>query len=193
MGGSRRGLGLAGTKPCWQMGVDSVAAREETSVAMRHKPMGAFSSATEESTDADHGVENADTTDVQGGASEPSTGAMDVLRRWGWLLVSGHLMAWLPFAWVTRVAFLYHYIPALLLSVLATALVFDALTTRLAHVRVPLGGRAAPSLKAVLAAAVLVSVALSSLYFAPLVFGWPLTPADSQRRTRLLDTWGSPN
>lgn len=33
------------------------------------------------------------------------------------LLIVGYLMAWLPFKFVDRVTFLYHYIPAFLLTI----------------------------------------------------------------------------
>mmetsp|Transcript_36607 Transcript_36607/g.108811 ORF Transcript_36607/g.108811 Transcript_36607/m.108811 type:complete len:298 (+) Transcript_36607:31-924(+) len=52
-------------------------------------------------------------------------------RRHGWLLLCGHALGWLPFAAVKRVAFLYHYIPSLHLSLLAAGLALDHLL--LAH------------------------------------------------------------
>ena len=56
-----------------------------------------------------------------------SRAAEDPLRH-AWLLVVGHLLAWLPFAAVERVAFLYHYIPSLLLSLFTVGLAVDMLT-----------------------------------------------------------------
>lgn len=110
----------------------------------------------------------------------------------GWLLLATHLMGWLPFALVRRVAFLYHYIPQLLISFQMTALAFDELTRRLAG-----GGgtgganskscRRLARLRACLACFLLLPVACSSLHFAPLFYGWPLQPDDLQRRTDRLD------
>jgi len=51
----------------------------------------------------------------------------------GWLLGFGYAIAWLPFAWVKRVAFLYHYLPALLIATLATAVVFHLVAQPVAH------------------------------------------------------------
>merc|ERR1740124_813956 len=53
----------------------------------------------------------------------------------GWLLLIGYLVAWLPFAMVERVAFLYHYIPPLLLTFLGAGIAFDLVTVRLARLR----------------------------------------------------------
>ena len=53
----------------------------------------------------------------------------------GLLLLAGQLLGWLPFAWVKRVAFLYHYIPSFLLSMQIFGITFDALTQRAAAVR----------------------------------------------------------
>ena len=105
--------------------------------------------------------------------------------RHGWLLLAGHALAWLPFAAVDRVAFLYHYIPALLFSLLAAGLVFDVLTQRAAAFALPRGftGRD-------LAAALLLTLALASfLYFLPLYLGWPIEPGDGVHRMRRLDVW----
>ena len=79
----------------------------------------------------------------------------------------------------------------MLLSLLATALAFDALTARLARVRISRGGRRSVSLRALLAALLLALVGASSLYFLPLYFGWPLPPEVALRRARRLDPWGS--
>ena len=96
----------------------------------------------------------------------------------GWLLVVGYLVAWLPFAFVERVAFLYHYIPPLLLTFLGAGIAFDLLTVRL-------GARG----RAVLCALLLVGCAASSWYFAPLYYGLPMQPDDQAVRVRRLDNW----
>ena len=110
---------------------------------------------------------------------------LEVQLRHGWLLLAGHALAWLPFAAVDRVAFLYHYIPALLFSLLAAGLVFDVLTQRAAAFALPRGftGRD-------LTAALLLTLALASfLYFLPLYLGWPIEPGDGVHRMRRLDVW----
>ena len=138
----------------------------------------------------------------------------------GWLLLVGYLVAWLPFAMVERVAFLYHYIPPLLLTFLGAGLAFDLLTVRLARVRFhPLrlrrgpfappaaaaaaaaaadcaAGACAPvpappslSLRSLLCALLLVLFAVSSRYFAPLYFGFPMQPDEQSVRVKRLDNW----
>ena len=131
----------------------------------------------------------------------------------GWLLLIGYLVAWLPFAMVERVAFLYHYIPPLLLTFLGAGIAFDLVTVRLARLRPfrPLvhygrgsgsgagagagGGSAvaaaldAISLREVLCALLLAVFAVTSCYFAPLYFGLPMQPDEQARRVKRLDTW----
>ena len=104
-----------------------------------------------------------------------------------WLLVVGHGLNWLPYMWVERVAFLYHYIPALLLTVLATAIVLDALTQPVARVRVCPGLNA----RGLLVLLLLLVIILSSAYFMPLFMGWPLSETASRQRIPHLDPWGS--
>ena len=118
-------------------------------------------------------------------AAPTAPSPLEVQLRHGWLLLAGHALAWLPFAAVDRVAFLYHYIPALLFSLLAAGLVFDVLTQRAAAFALPRGftGRD-------LAAALLLTLALASfLYFMPLYLGWPIEPGDGVHRMRRLDVW----
>ena len=181
--GSRRGLGLSGTKPCWQMTPDCEAGTTDCA------PGAEAVAAAETSPGAPAAMLAAPPPSPPDPSSAAEAGET-VVHRYAMLLLVGHLMAWLPFAWVSRVAFLYHYIPALLLSVLATALAFDALTRPLARVRISLGPCGVATLRDALAAALLLLVALSSLYFLPLYLGWPLHPDDSARRTHRLDPWG---
>ena len=118
-------------------------------------------------------------------AAPTAPSPLEVQLRHGWLLLAGHALAWLPFAAVDRVAFLYHYIPALLFSLLAAGLVFDVLTQRAAAFALPRGftGRD-------LTAALLLTLALASfLYFLPLYLGWPIEPGDGVHRMRRLDVW----
>ena len=104
----------------------------------------------------------------------------------GYLLLAGYLLGWLPFALVERVAFLYHYIPSLLLSILGLGLSFDVLTSRAAAVRVLRG----ISLRHVLSAALQIGAVLSLCYFAPLFYGMPMfDKAKQQRVVAQLETW----
>ena len=89
----------------------------------------------------------------------------------GGLLLAGYLIAWLPFAWVERVAFLYHYIPPLLLTMLATGLAFEALTARAEGVAVA-GGRL--TLRAALALGLAGAFLVGFARYAPLYTGWPV-------------------
>ena len=102
-----------------------------------------------------------------------------------WLLAFGHAISWLPFAWVSRVAFLYHYIPSLLLCLLSAGIAFDVLTQHAASMHVYRG----LSLRRLLAVLLLLLAFVSSAYFAPLYFGWPIEPGEMQRRVRRLDVW----
>lgn len=174
MGGSRRGLGLGGTKPCWQ----THRTNEELAFTRLSSSLGegdVLPTGTSAVVPPSAVLPPTAALQARAGSADGSDAP---LRRWGWLMVAGHLMAWLPFAMVTRVAFLYHYIPALLLSVLATALVFDALTPRTGHTRTAV------------AALLLLVIAHSSVYFLPLYLGWPLPPEEAQRRALQLDPWG---
>ena len=156
MGGSRRGLGLANTKPMWQQQALPLA---DAGTAESNEAQAPAAGAAE-----------------AGGITEASQ-LIESRQVWyGWLLLIGHLISWVPFAWVHRVAFLYHYIPALLISVLATALAFDALTSRCKHPRIRDMCRVA------LASLLLAAILASSLYFMPLYLGWPLHPDEFQAR-----------
>ena len=117
-------------------------------------------------------------------ARQPSP--LEVQMRHGWLLLAGHALAWLPFAAVERVAFLYHYIPAMLLSLLSAGLAFDLLTQRAATVRLYRG----VSLRELLAVLLLALALASFVYFLPLYLGWPMEPGEMARRARRLDVWG---
>lgn len=108
--------------------------------------------------------------------------------RHGWLLLCGHALGWLPFAAVKRVAFLYHYIPSLHLSLLAAGLALDHLL--LAHPaprRAPAAALATPSQLDLAVALTIALAAASFLFFLPLYLGWPIEPADSRWRAKLLD------
>ena len=108
---------------------------------------------------------------------------------------------------VERVAFLYHYIPPLLLTFLGAGIAFDLVTARLTRYR-PFrpfvhygrgggggggggGGAAAValdaiSLREVLCALLLLLFAASWGYFAPLYFGFPMQPDEQAPHTLAL-------
>ena len=123
------------------------------------------------------------------GAEVRHPSARQRARRWsllvnGWLLVAGYLIAWLPFAWVERVAFLYHYIPPLLLSMLATGLAFEALTARAERVSL-LGGRL--TLRGALALALAAIFLASFARYAPLYTGWPVPREQADALYKAID------
>ena len=135
-----------------------------------------------------------------------------------WLLLVGYLMAWLPFAMVERVAFLYHYFPAFLLTVYGCALALDAAADALPRPAEPraaalglpalfptpcrrhrgqltscLSGCASFCLRRCPARPAVVALLTllmlgSSTYFLPLYVGWPMEQAEAARRVHLLDT-----
>ncbi len=97
------------------------------------------------------------------------------LARMVLFLIGGFLLSWLPFVGVTRVLFLYHYLPSLLFSILATALAFDY-----AFVSDAAKKRAAITLGMILL--------VGFLFFAPLSYGTPLT--DGAYKSRVwFETW----
>lgn len=53
------------------------------------------------------------------------------LFRWGLLLLFAYLINWVPYAKISRVCFLYHYIPSLYYSVLISAVLLDHLLSPL--------------------------------------------------------------
>jgi len=101
----------------------------------------------------------------------------------------GQALAWFPFAWVERVAFLYHYLPTLLLSILSTGLVFDELTSPQwpSSWRGPWCGPWCGGVRRGLAGLLLLLALASFIYFAPQYMGWPLERFDSITRSKRLD------
>jgi len=91
----------------------------------------------------------------------------------GWLLLLGYAFSLLPFALVARVTFLYHYIPALLLAFFAAGLAFDSLTASARRGR--------------LCAVLLLLMAATTLYFAPVYLGLPLQKEPLHERVRRLN------
>jgi dolichyl-phosphate-mannose-protein mannosyltransferase len=80
-----------------------------------------------------------------------------------WFL--GYVAAYLPWAAISRVAFLYHYLPAYIFALLMLAYWLK----RLAHWKLVVGG-------------FLVASVLSGVYFLPFAMGYPLTQAQVQQR-----------
>ena len=107
---------------------------------------------------------------------------------WGALLLVGFLANLLPFAAVQRVAFLYHHLPALLHALLLLGVTFDLAVPRRPLVEPPVdaaeeadpirAAAAEPSaLRWLVAAAVVAIFAAAFAFFAPLVYGVPLSHA----------------
>ena len=106
---------------------------------------------------------------------------------WGALLLVGFLANLLPFAAVQRVAFLYHHLPALLHALLLLGVTFDLAVPRRPLVEPPdvddeadpiRAAAAEPSaLRWLVAAGVVAIFAATFAFFAPLVYGVPLSHA----------------
>ena len=86
---------------------------------------------------------------------------------------------------MSRVAFLYHYIPSLLLSLLAAGIAFDVLTARVAKRSIGAGCSVRHLVVALLLALALAAFA----HLVPLYLGWPLELETMNERTKLLDIW----
>ena len=127
----------------------------------------------------------------------------------GWLLLLGYVVNWLPFILISRVAFLYHFLPTLLHALLlvgvlldllipATPLISDARTptdARLAALVDPASSGAfaddvrAPDGARWLAASACIAVMAASFgFFAPLAYGTPMSTADFESRM-WLESW----
>jgi dolichyl-phosphate-mannose-protein mannosyltransferase len=91
-----------------------------------------------------------------------------------WILYAGYLMNLIPFFYVKRVMFLYHYLPALGFAVaIFAAWIFDALS-RSQFARV--------------VTALIVTALIAFIFFAPLSYGLPFS--DSQFRMRIwMPSW----
>jgi len=119
----------------------------------------------------------------------------------GWLLLAGYFVNWLPFILVERVAFLYHFLPSLLLSLLLLGVVFDSvvpstldLTSRdlsttseppsqWARLSPVLELAAIPDAPRWLALGLIIyAFATAYAFFAPLAYGNPLTSEELQAR-----------
>ena len=81
----------------------------------------------------------------------------------------------LPFALVTRVCFVYHYIPTLLMAIIVAAAMFDYFVAN-ANIRV------------VVAMGYFILTAIVFYHFAPWIYAWELTPAEHASR-QWRSTW----
>jgi hypothetical protein len=110
--GARRGLGFSSTRPCWQSQADSEAADAGATGGGGAAGSGGEGNGGGSSAGGDTCGDGECTqpASLSHGVGASSASEHVARNRYGWLLLAGHLIAWLPFAWVTRVAFLYHYI-----------------------------------------------------------------------------------
>ncbi len=96
-------------------------------------------------------------------------------------LLAGYAVNFVPFAFIDRPMFLYHYLIPLIFSLLLTCVMLALL---FGWQRQRFGAKAAQQTYWVIVAVVV----LGFLYFIPLSYGWPLTPNDLQLRM-WLPTW----
>lgn len=104
------------------------------------------------------------------------------------ILMSGYIICFIPFATIPRFIFAYHYLPALIFSIIIFSVVLDGIVTMIFG-ETPKNKIFHNSKKANLAfLLVLFAVFASFVYFSPLTYGFPLT--EQQFESRMwLDTW----
>jgi dolichyl-phosphate-mannose-protein mannosyltransferase len=90
-------------------------------------------------------------------------------------LLAGYGLNFVPFAFIDRPMFLYHYLFALIFAILITCVLVGRFFD---WQRQHYGRRAVQQTYWT----IVVVIVLSFLYFLPLSYGWPLTPADLQQR-----------
>jgi dolichyl-phosphate-mannose--protein O-mannosyl transferase len=95
---------------------------------------------------------------------------------------AAYLINYLPFIGITRVMFLYHYLYAFLFSIVFVVMLWNDLATD-HH-----GHQFTRPSQRQIFAVILLLVALGFVYFAPLSYGTPLSPAGLQARM-WLHTW----
>ena len=96
-------------------------------------------------------------------------------------LLAGYALNFVPFTFITRPMFLYHYLFALLFSILVTCVMLGILFD---WQKKKYGGRAVTQTYWILVAVVVIGF----LNFIPLSYGWPMTPSDLQQHM-WLPTW----
>jgi len=99
---------------------------------------------------------------------------LDGRRKLVAFLLTGYALNFVPFTFITRPMFLYHYLFALIFSILATCVMLSVLFD---WQRRKYGKKAVTRTYWALVVAVLIGF----LYFVPLSYGWPLTPSDLQQ------------
>lgn len=95
----------------------------------------------------------------------------------GWLLVfllAGYLINWLPFAFINRPMFMYHYLFSLLFGILIACVILSAALDWISR-------RYDQEIATRLYVGVCVAVLGGFLYFLPVSYGWPLAEADLMR------------
>jgi dolichyl-phosphate-mannose-protein mannosyltransferase len=104
------------------------------------------------------------------------------------ILIFGYLVCLIPFATIPRFIFAYHYLPALIFSIILFAVVLDGVI-EMVFGKMPKNKIFHNSRKAnFIILMVLFSVFASFVYFSPLTYGFPLT--EQQFDSRMwLDTW----
>ena len=102
-------------------------------------------------------------------------------RRLVAFLLAGYALNFVPFTFIDRPMFLYHYLFALLFSILATCVMLSQLFDWQQR---KYGSKVVHQTYW----AFIVVIVLGFLYFLPLSYGWPMTPADLQQKM-WLPTW----
>lgn len=102
-------------------------------------------------------------------------------RRLITFLLAGYAVNFVPFAFIDRPMFLYHYLFALLFAILITCVMLSML---FGWQRRKFGPKAAQQTYWMIVAVTV----LAFLYFVPLSYGWPLGPSDVEQRM-WLPTW----
>lgn len=97
-------------------------------------------------------------------------------------LAIAYLMNYLPFATVTRVMFLYHYFFSLIFEIILAVMLLYYLLPTISSKPLP------PKTSWLLYALILGTISISFLFFLPLTYGSPLSPAALQQRM-WLSTW----
>ncbi len=96
-------------------------------------------------------------------------------------LLAGYAVNFVPFAFIDRPMFLYHYLIALVFAVLLACVMLALL---FGWQRERFGGKAAQQTYWAFVAVIV----LGFLYFVPISYGWPLMPGDLEQRM-WLPTW----
>jgi dolichyl-phosphate-mannose-protein mannosyltransferase len=104
------------------------------------------------------------------------------------ILIFGYLICFIPFATIERFMFLYHYLPALIFSIILFAIFFEEII-KMIFGETPKNKIFYKNKKANLALLlILFAVFASFVYFSPFTYGFPLT--EQQFYSRMwLDTW----